>query len=68
MRYSQVKDLVVLEGLGRAKAELWREETVGAARSHWVARQIRYWRQSGQVAVDDAEHMDLNLLSAGASR
>jgi hypothetical protein len=68
MRYSQAKDRVVLEGLGRTKAELWHEETVGAARSHWVARQIRYWRQTGQVAVDDAERMDLNLLSVGAAR
>ena len=66
MRYDQVKDSLVLEGLGRTKAELWHEEMVGAARSHWVARQIRYWRQTGQVAVDDAERMDLNLLSVDA--
>ena len=63
MRYTQAKDLVVLEGLGRTKAELWHQKAVGAAGSHWVARKILYWRRSGQVSVDDAERMD--LLSVG---
>ena len=64
MRYAEVKDQIVLEGNGRAKAELWRQLRPGAPQSGTTARKILYWRTTGHVEVDDAEQLDLNLLSS----
>ena len=67
MRYAEAKDLVVLEGIGRGKAELWRQLRAGTPQSGTAARKILYWRSTGHVEVNDAERFDLNLLSSQQS-
>jgi len=68
IRYAEVKDLIVLEGSERAKAELWRQLQPGAPRSGTTARKILYWRNTGHVEIDDADQLDLNLLSTPGRR
>ncbi len=59
--YTQAKDLLVLEGDGRADAELYYREQLGAADHKAVARKISYWRAKNVVRVLDASYVDLNL-------
>ncbi|MGD9644944.1 MAG: hypothetical protein AB7U73_04475 [Pirellulales bacterium] len=65
LKYSQAKDLVILEGDGRTDAELSRQERIGAPVSSTQSRKIYYWRTSGRVQVDDAQHFDFEMLPEG---
>jgi lipopolysaccharide export system protein LptA len=63
LSYDQAKDLLVLEGDGRSPATLWRWERLGDTPAKAAARKIRYWRSQGKADVDDAQMLDLQLLS-----
>jgi len=57
--YSTAKDMLVLEGDGRADAALYRQVNprVRAAEAH--ARKISYWRSRDHVQVEGARYLDL---------
>jgi hypothetical protein len=65
LKYSQAKDLVILEGDGRTDAELSRQERIGAPVNSTQSRKIYYWRTTGRVQVDDAQHFDIDMLPQG---
>jgi hypothetical protein len=52
--YTAAKQKLMLEGDGRAPAELFRRERIGAAESRFAARVIEYWRTTNHVWVHDA--------------
>jgi hypothetical protein len=60
MTFAEAKDLLVLEGDGRAQAELYRQERVGAPPARIAARKILYWRSANQVSIDGARFFDLD--------
>ncbi len=62
--YAEAKQLLVLEGNGRADAEIWRQTRIGGPTSHAAARKILYWRNDNRVEVDDASFLDLSNLGA----
>ncbi|MBX9789246.1 MAG: hypothetical protein K2Y37_10055 [Pirellulales bacterium] len=65
LKYSQAKDLVILEGDGRTDAELSRQERIGAPVNSTQSRKIYYWRSTGRAQVDDAQHFDFDTLPPG---
>ncbi len=58
LSYNQTKDLLELEGDGRASAELIRQTEVGGAPSRVKARRIRFWRTEGSVKIDNAQLLE----------
>ncbi len=54
--YAKAKELVILEGDGRADAELWRK---GSSTPDFSAKQIRYWTTTQSVQVDEFRHLNL---------
>jgi len=67
LTWSEVKDLIVLEGDGRSDAQLFRQVKVGAATSSASAGKILFWRALNRVDVDDARFLDLDQLGAGGA-
>jgi hypothetical protein len=65
MSYSELKDLMVLEGDGRADAELFREEHVGSQPVRLAAQKILYWLQQNRASVEGARSLDLNQMPGG---
>jgi len=61
MTYDQNKDLLVLEGDGRAPAELYHREQIGARDEYTLARKISYWRTTGYVHWDGVRGLDVDL-------
>jgi lipopolysaccharide export system protein LptA len=68
MTYAQAKDLIVLEGDGRADAELWRQSRVGGPTEHAAARKILFWKSDNRAQVDDARFLDLSQFGAPPPR
>lgn len=64
MTYAEAKDLLVLEGTGRADAVLTRQSKVGGPSSKASARKIQFWRSSNTVEVDDYKSLDVTGLPA----
>jgi lipopolysaccharide export system protein LptA len=62
--YAESKQLLVLEGNGRADAELWRQTRIGGPTSRAAARKILYWRTDNRIEVDDARFLDISNLGA----
>jgi hypothetical protein len=65
MSYSELKDLMVLEGDGRADAELFREEHVGSQPVRLAAQKILYWLQQNRASIEGARSLDLNQMPGG---
>jgi hypothetical protein len=63
IRYAEAKDLVVLEGDGQVNAQLSRQERVGAPIDRTLSRKLHYWVSTRRVYVDDAQHLDMQMLS-----
>ena len=63
--YNQAKDLMVLEGAGRAAAELSQQQRVGGPIKNLSANKIKYWKSSNHVQVDDAKFLDIGQLPQG---
>ncbi len=53
MTYTEAKDVVLLEGDGRNKAELYRQAHPGDETAHTEAKQILYFRSSDQVSINE---------------
>jgi hypothetical protein len=62
MTYAEAKDLMILEGTGRADAVLTRQSKVGGPATKAAARKVMYWRSTNTVEVDDAKSLNLSNL------
>lgn len=60
MTYTEAKDLLMLEGDGRADAALFRQPQRGGPTSEVFARQILYWRTLNRVKVNGARSMQMS--------
>lgn len=65
LSYARQKDLLVLEGDGRAAATLFRQAVPGEAESKLSARKIMYWPGTNRAQVEGAEQLDLTTLPRG---
>jgi hypothetical protein len=61
MTYDQHKDLLVLEGDGRAPAELYHRTQIGARDKRTLASKIWYGRSTGYFHADDVREVDVDL-------
>jgi lipopolysaccharide export system protein LptA len=68
LTYSQIKDLLVLEGDGRTDARLFRQMRVGGPMSEAAAGSIMYWRSTNRAQVGDARFLDLSELPGGEKK
>jgi len=68
LEYSQRKDLLVLQGIDRAPAELWRQEKPGATRTQLLARKIEYYRRENHIKIDRAQYLDVDNIPANKGR
>jgi lipopolysaccharide export system protein LptA len=66
--YAQAKDLLVLEGDGRADARLFHQARPGAPTANWAARKIMFWRSTGRVEVSEGKLLDLGNLPNSSPR
>jgi hypothetical protein len=60
MTYDQAKDLLILEGTGRADAELYYQERVGAPTQHAQMGTIRYRPSTNQLEISDARSVEFS--------
>lgn len=60
--FDQSKDLLVLEGDGRADARLWRWQGVGGTRTEAAFRKARFWRATNEIYIDDARSLNIGGL------
>ena len=60
MTYDQAKDLLILEGTGRADAELFYQERKGAAPQHAQMGKIRYRPSTSQIWIDDQRSVEFS--------
>jgi hypothetical protein len=67
LTYSQIKDLLVLEGDGRSEARLFRQTRVGGPMSEATARTIMYWRSTNRAQAD-VQFLDLSDLPGGEKK
>jgi len=63
--YSQLNDMLTLEGDGRTDAELFRQTQVGAPQSRTAAQRIFYRPATETVRVDGARSLDIDQFSSG---
>jgi hypothetical protein len=64
--YTEAKDLLVLEGTGRAPAELARQTRPGAPLTRTAAGRILYWRSVPRIEVDDWKFLNTAAPLRGA--
>ena len=62
--YARAKELVILEGDGRADAELWRK---GSTTPDAAAQQIRFWTNTQSVQVDGGRFLNLGQVTGPLS-
>ncbi|RIK84387.1 MAG: hypothetical protein DCC68_01535 [Planctomycetota bacterium] len=62
MTYAEAKDLLILEGTGRADAVLTRQSKPGGPSTKAAARKVMFWRSTNTVEVDDAKSLNLSNL------
>jgi lipopolysaccharide export system protein LptA len=60
--FDQSKDLLVLEGDGRADARLWRWQGVGGTRTEAAFRKAFFWRATNEIYIDDARSLNIGSL------
>ena len=60
MTYDQAKDLLILEGTGRADAELFYQERVGAPTQSAKMGKIRFRPSTNQVQIDDGRSVEFS--------
>ena len=65
--YAQAKEVLTLEGDGRALAELFQQKSPGAAAKRVKAQKIRYFLKSKDIEVDGVQMMEVPL-STGKGR
>ncbi len=64
LAYAHAKELVILEGDGRADAELWRK---GSTTPDAAAQQIRYWTNTQSIQVDGGRFLNLGQVAGPLS-
>jgi hypothetical protein len=62
--YAEAKDLLILEGTGRADAVLTRQSKIGGPSTKAAARKIHFWRSTNTVEVDGYRSLDVTNLPA----
>jgi len=62
--YARAKELVILEGDGRADAELWRK---GSTTPDAAAQQIRFWTNTQSIQVDGGRFLNLSQVAGPLS-
>lgn len=62
--YARAKELVILEGDGRADAELWRK---GSTTPDAAAQQIRFWTKTQSIQVDGGRFLNLSQVAGPLS-
>jgi hypothetical protein len=62
--YAQAKEVLTLEGDGRALAELFQQKSPGAAAKRVKAQKIRYFLKSKDIEVDGVQMMEVPLPAA----
>ena len=60
--YTQLKGLLVFEGDGRSKAEMWRQKYRSGPVSSFRAQKIEYWPADERLRVDGADQLDFNEM------
>jgi hypothetical protein len=63
--YSTDKEVLTLEGDGRADAELWHREAPGQSSSYASARKWRYFLRTGMFDVEDAKTFNIQDFNNG---
>ena len=64
LAYAHAKELVILEGDGRADAELWRK---GSTTPDAAAQQIRFWTNTQSIQVDGGRFLNLGQVAGPLS-
>lgn len=59
--YSRLKDLLILEGDGRTKAVLYRQEKAGTAPDKIPAKKIMYWPKLNQYKIGGAQSIQFQV-------
>jgi len=67
MTYAEAKGQLVLEGNGRADAELFRQQQTGGPTSKFAARKIFYWPKTKKLKIDDGRSLQLSGLGRGGA-
>ncbi|NQU21687.1 MAG: hypothetical protein HQ567_10415, partial [Candidatus Nealsonbacteria bacterium] len=62
------KGMLVLEGDGRADAELFRQQQVGGPTSKAAAQKIYYWPKIKRLKIEGARSLELNRIPGGDPR
>jgi hypothetical protein len=60
--YTQVKGLLILEGDGRSKAELWHQKYRSGPVSSTMAQKIEYWPADERLRVDGLDQLNFNQM------
>lgn len=66
--YAGDKELLIIEGDGRAEAELWYRSQPGQAPSYGAAQKWRYWLRTGMFDVEGIKTFDFQMLNGGKFR
>ena len=64
MTYDQAKDLIILEGTGRADAQLFYQKRKGDPPQHSQMGKIRYRPSTNQIQIDDGRSVEFSQFSA----
>ena len=62
LTYAEAKGMLVLEGNGRADAQLFRQQQVGGPTSKAAAQKILYWPKTKRLKIEGARSLELNRI------
>lgn len=66
--YAGDKELLMIEGDGRAEAELWHRDQPGQPPSYGAAQKWKYWLRTGMFDVEGIKTFDFQMLNGGKFR
>jgi hypothetical protein len=61
LAYDQRKGQVILQGDGRTRARLFRQETIGGPRESFQGQEILFWPDTGEARITGAGVQQINL-------
>lgn len=65
VRYAGDKEVLTVEGDGRADAQIWYQAVPGEPRTHTAARKFRYWLRDGTFDGEDFSVLDVQQIGRG---
>jgi len=68
LTYAEAKGMLVLEGNGRADAELFRQQQVGGSTSKAAAQKIYYWPKIKRLKIEGARSLEFNRIPGADPR